>query len=68
MNDYQLAKTLTESQIEAALNSWDDKSSKAIEFKTLVRLGDSKALAMATVLNGLLKPDTTSFYTQAYCS
>jgi hypothetical protein len=46
---YTLASELTEKQIENILFSWEGK--KEIEvFNCLVRLGDSKGLAIATIL------------------
>ena len=48
-----LASKLTEKEINNVLNSWDNchEQKYITEFNTLVKLGDSKELSMATVLD-----------------
>ena len=49
---YTLASRLTEQEVSNILGSWEQKEeTKSIEsFDSLVRLGDSRELAMATVI------------------
>jgi hypothetical protein len=46
---YKLASELTEQQIENILFSWEGKK-ELQDFNCLVRLGDSKSLAISTIL------------------
>lgn len=50
---YKLASQLTEKEIATVLNNWEasNETGSLEEFHALVRLGDSRALAMATVLD-----------------
>lgn len=67
MNTKELASKLTEKEIQNIIGGWDKRGEykKLGDFKTLVRLGDSEALAMATVLNAS-KEDSSEFYRFAY--
>ena len=67
-NDYQLAATITEKQVDNVLNSWDENSADMKSFKCLVRLGDGKQLAMASILNRKLRESATEEYERAYYS
>ena len=53
MKTHELAKKLSEKEIANIVGGWEQrKETKKLErFNCLVRLGDSKAMAMATVLN-----------------
>jgi len=67
---YKLAAELTESQIENILALWikDNDKEETRAFTSLVRLGDSRALAMATTLeNKATKVDNSAAYYAAYC-
>ena len=69
MNVYELAKALTEKQVENIVNGWADNSKELKEYNSLVRLGDSKNLAVATVLhNKKTRPDNSAEYAAAYYS
>lgn len=48
MNEYDLAKSLNEKQIQNVLNSWNNDSEIMSFFKMLVKMGDSREMAMAT--------------------
>jgi hypothetical protein len=67
---YALANKLTEQEINNILGSWEQKNeTKSIEsFNSLVRLGDSNELAMATVIAEKYnsKENYTEYY-NAYC-
>mgnify|MGYP000111744554 CR=1 FL=1 len=68
---YKTAKSLTEAQIENIVSSWNDnKEEEQIRlFESLVRLGDSKALAVATVIEKKYKKEgSNSIYELAYYS
>lgn len=67
MTTNELAKKLTEKQIQSIVGGWEQRkeTKKLADFKCLVRLGDSEALAMATVLNNN-KEDNSSAYKAAY--
>ena len=53
MNTHELAKKLNQKEIQNIIGGWEKRkeTKKLADFKCLVRLGDSEALAMATVLN-----------------
>lgn len=67
---YTLANELTEQEVNNILGSWEQKEeTKSIEsFNSLVRLGDSKELAMATIIAEKYnsKENYTEYY-NAYC-
>lgn len=67
---YNLANELTEQEVNNILGSWEQRNeTKSIEsFNSLVRLGDSKELAMATVIAEKYnsKENYTEYY-NAYC-
>lgn len=67
---YTLANELTEQEVNNILGSWEQRNeTKSIEsFNSLVRLGDSKELAMATVIAEKynFKENYTEYY-NAYC-
>lgn len=67
MTTNELAKKLTEKQIQNIVGGWEQRkeTKKLADFKCLVRLGDSQALAMATVLNNN-KEDNSAAYKAAY--
>lgn len=67
MKTHELAKSLNEKQIQNIIGGWEQRgeNKKLADFKCLVRLGDSEALAMATVLNNYNK-DNSKFYKSAY--
>jgi len=48
MNEYDLAKSLNEKQIQNVLNSWNNDSEIMSFFNMLVKMGDSREMAMAT--------------------
>ena len=66
---YNLAKELTEQAIKNVLGAWDNENdtNSINEFNTLVQLGDSKALAIATVIaNKFNKKEESKIYYSAY--
>lgn len=67
---YTLANELTEQEVNNILCSWEQRNeTKSIEsFNSLVRLGDSKELAIATVIADKYnsKKNYNEFY-KAYC-
>lgn len=67
MTTNELAKKLTEKQIQSIIGGWEQRkeTKKLADFKCLVRLGDSQALAMATVLSNN-KEDNSAAYKAAY--
>lgn len=67
MKTQELAKKLGEKEIQNILGFWEKNNDqkKLSDFNCLVRLGDSKALAMATVLNDN-RPDSSDEYKAAY--
>ena len=63
---YTLANELTEQQIDNVLFSWEGKK-ELQDFNCLVRLGDSKSLAIATILvEKANKVDNYDTYYNAY--
>ena len=67
MKTHELAKSLNEKQIQNIIGGWEQRgeAKKLADFKCLVRLGDSEALAIATVLNNY-NEDNSKFYKSAY--
>ena len=69
---YSLAKELTDKDINNILKSWDESKEEANvnTFKTLVRLGDSRGLAMATAIAEKYKKQSQDnhIYELAYLS
>ena len=66
---YKLASEITEQQAENVVSGWiaRDEKGSINEFKSLIRLGDSKNLACATVMiNKADKKDISNIYTAAY--
>ena len=66
---YKLASELTEQQVENVLAGWVAKNEKESikEFNSLVRLGDSKQLACATIMiNKVDKIEFTSLELMNY--
>lgn len=66
----KLANELTEQEVNNILGSWEQSNeTKSIEtFNSLVRLGDSKGLAMATVIADKYNTkEESEIYYQAYC-
>ena len=63
---YNLANELTEEEVNNILGSWEQRNeTNSIEsFNSLVRLGDSKKLAMATVIAE--KYNSKENYTECY--
>lgn len=67
---YTLANELTKQEVNNILGSWEKKEeTKSIEsFNSLVRLGDSKELAMATVIaEKYNSKENYTEYHNAYC-
>ncbi len=63
---YKLASEITAQQINNVVAYWENaKQDKLDTFKRLVRLGDSEALAMATVILDN-RPDNSEIYRKAY--
>lgn len=67
MTTNELAKKLTEKQIQNIVGGWEQRkeTKKLADFKCLIRLGDSEALAIATVLNDN-RADNSEIYKAAY--
>lgn len=65
---YKLASELTEQQILNVIGGWEhrDEIKKIEDFNRLVRLGDSRALAMATIMIGDYEAKEPSLYKTAY--
>jgi len=65
---YQLASELTEQQILNVIGGWEhrDDTKKIEDFSSLVRLGDSRALAMATIMIGDCEANDSPLYKIAY--
>ena len=66
---YKVASELTEKAIVNILGAWNNENdtNSINEFNTLVRLGDSKALAIATVIaNKFNKKEESKMYYSAY--
>ena len=66
---YKLADELTEQQVQNVLGGWvaSNEHEKIRLFNSLVRLGDSKQLACATVMLGYsIDDETKEFYRMAY--
>ena len=63
-----LAKELTDKEISNILNSWEmNKETKQLDmFNSLVRLGDSKGLALATTISEKYKSVDSEMYETAY--
>ena len=68
LNDYELAATLNEKKVNNILNSWADDSLDLKSFNSLVKLGDSIELAMASVLNRKMRDNCNAEYEAAYNS
>jgi len=66
MTVFELAKSLTEKQVDNVIGYWNANcmAGKLKTFNSLVRLGDSKALACATVM--IEKETDSSVYKIAY--
>jgi hypothetical protein len=67
---YNLAAELKENEIENVLALWAKEDAKSLKtFNNLVSLGDSRALALATVLDGKAEQKEGKFeaYYAAYC-
>ena len=57
---YKLATEITEQEINNVLNAWEmqEDAEKIRAYNSLVRLGDRKELAMATIMiNGVIKAE-----------
>lgn len=66
---YKLANEITEQEVENVLGGWvaRNEQEKIRLFNSLVRLGDSKQLACATVMLGYsIDAETEEFYRMAY--
>ena len=65
---YTLANELTDKEISNVLNSWEiNNETKSIDtFNSLVRLGDSKGLALATTISEKYKSVDSEMYETAY--
>ena len=66
---YKLANEMTEQQVENVVAGWVSKNDKeSIDtYNSLVRLGDSKQLACATVMiNKVDKKEVSEMYRMAY--
>jgi hypothetical protein len=64
---HTLANELTEAQVENILANWQETEDKALEnFKSLVRLGDSRELAVATAISQKYRNDASEVYRVAY--
>ena len=64
---HTLANELTEAQVENILSHWEATEDKALEtFKSLVRLGDSRELAVATVISEKYRNNDSEIYRVAY--
>lgn len=66
---YKLANEMTEQQVENVVGGWVAINNKESinTYNSLVRLGDSKQLACATViLNKPIDKETKEFYRMAY--
>jgi len=66
---YKLASNLTEQQVENVLSGWVARNEKESikEYNVLVRLGDSKQLACATIMiNKADKKEYSEIYRMAY--
>lgn len=56
MDVFELADSLTDKNIENVIAYWEGEDKKSLEtYKSLVRLGDRPALAMATTLENKRK-------------
>jgi hypothetical protein len=63
---HTLANELTEAQVKNILN-WQETEDKALEnFESLVRLGDSRELAVATAISQKYRNDASEIYRVAY--
>ena len=62
---YSKAKTMTTQEMQKGLGSLNTKETAT--YQSLVRLGDSKALALQTVLADRSKDSNNDFYYNAYC-
>jgi len=67
---YKLASEITEKEIQNVLDSWEvSMETKQIEtFESLVRLGDSRSLALITTISEKYKNQNTEMYELAYYS
>lgn len=67
MNAHDLAKEMTEKEADNVIGYWENNdSSKLATFKRLVSLGDSKILAVATVMT--MEKKDSEIYQKAYYS
>jgi hypothetical protein len=67
MTALELANEMTEKEVNNVLNYWVDmESAKVKEYETLVRMGDSKKIAVATLM--LKKDNSSEEYYRAYCA
>ena len=67
MNAHELAKIITDEEVANTIATWESEgSSKLNEMKTLIRLGDSKKMAVATMI--LEKEHDSELYNFAYYS
>lgn len=67
---YTLANKMTDQEVNNILGSWDQRNeTKSIEtFNSLVRLGDSRQLAVITVISEKYNSvDNYKEYYNAYC-
>jgi len=66
-NIYNATVTFTDKQIENVIYCWEIENDKALEtFNSLVRLGDSKQVAFASVMVEKETGDNSEFYINAY--
>jgi hypothetical protein len=67
---YKLSNELKEKQIQTLLNDWisTNEIGKLKQFQSLVKLGDSRALAMATVMLSQKKEFNNEMHQIAYYS
>lgn len=66
---YKLADEMTDEQVEKTVDNWilKNETDKVKQFETLVKLGDSKQLACATILlTNPISKETLESYRFAY--
>ena len=65
---YKLSKELTEKEINNVLGYWEsnNETKQTETFNTLVRLGDSRGLALSTTISEKYKNKDQSIYEAAY--
>lgn len=65
---YKLASELTEKEIENVLGSWEiAKETESLKtFNSLLGLGDSRALALASTISEKYEDDNSEVYYNAY--